>query len=180
MRQTIEEIKTFIPIAQAIENYTGDIFTKNKMCCPLHNEKTASFTVYPANNTFYCFGCGASGSLIDFVKLYFNFPFKEAVMKIACDFGILHAQTEEEQRIRLAITRKRIFEREEKIRQAQARKVSYWRAFDRVLLYESYLKDFRPLSVADDPHPLFIEALQNINYARYLLECAENERNKSN
>jgi len=36
-------------------------------CCPIHNENTPSFTVTPAKNVFYCFGCGVNGSVIDLV-----------------------------------------------------------------------------------------------------------------
>jgi len=35
--------------------------------CPFHSEKTASFHVTPGKNLFHCFGCGAAGSVIDFV-----------------------------------------------------------------------------------------------------------------
>ena len=46
--------------------------------CPFHNEKTASFVIYP-ENTFYCFGCHAHGDAISFMKLMKNCDFKEAV-----------------------------------------------------------------------------------------------------
>ena len=36
--------------------------------CPFHNEKTPSFTVYNDTQSFYCFGCGAGGDAIGFIK----------------------------------------------------------------------------------------------------------------
>ena len=38
------------------------------MCCPFHEEKTASLKITPDKNLFHCFGCGAGGSVIDWVR----------------------------------------------------------------------------------------------------------------
>ena len=35
--------------------------------CPIHQEKTPSFVVYPETQSFHCFGCGAHGTIIDYV-----------------------------------------------------------------------------------------------------------------
>jgi len=52
---------------------------KNNTClCPLHNEKTASFTIFP-NNRWYCFGCNAGGDAISFVMRLYNLSFVSAV-----------------------------------------------------------------------------------------------------
>lgn len=51
--------------------------------CPFHEDKTASFKVYEQSNRFYCFGCGASGSPIDFVMKLHNCDFKEAVSTLS-------------------------------------------------------------------------------------------------
>jgi hypothetical protein len=47
-------------------------------CCPFHQEKTGSFHVYKKDNHFHCFGCGAHGNSIEFVKLFYKVDFKEA------------------------------------------------------------------------------------------------------
>lgn len=52
---------------------------RNLLKCPFHEDKTPSFKVYEKDNRFYCFGCGASGSPIDFVMRFDNCDFKEAV-----------------------------------------------------------------------------------------------------
>ncbi len=83
-----EQIKQSVPILQAVEYYTGEKFCKNKIRCPLHNEKTASFTVYPKTNTFYCFGCGTSGDIIHFVQQYFNIDYVEAIKRLEGDFNL--------------------------------------------------------------------------------------------
>ena len=51
--------------------------------CPFHNEKTPSFTVYPESNSFYCYGCGAGGDVITFVRRMENLDYIEAVKAVA-------------------------------------------------------------------------------------------------
>lgn len=177
MNYITDKIKTAVSLSEAIESYTGERLKKNKMCCPLHNEKTASFKVYP-NNTFYCFGCGAGGDVIKFVQLYFDIDYQEAIKRLDTDYhlGLLKTPTLSEYRQRQQEIEKRKAEREQRIRQEHELNVKYWKAFDRVLQYEQAIKLYRPTSPEDEPHPYFISALQNIEYARYLLECAEIER----
>ena len=56
--------------------------------CPFHNEKTPSFTVYPESNSFYCFGCGAGGDVISFVRRMENLDYIEAVKSVAQMVGM--------------------------------------------------------------------------------------------
>ena len=56
--------------------------------CPFHNEKTPSFTVYPATQSFYCFGCGAGGDAITFLKKIENLDYLDAVKTMAQRAGL--------------------------------------------------------------------------------------------
>lgn len=56
--------------------------------CPLHAEKTPSFTVNVEKNVFFCYGCGAGGSGVDFVMKLHGISFKEAAAMIEQDFGV--------------------------------------------------------------------------------------------
>ncbi|MBP3706238.1 MAG: DNA primase [Clostridia bacterium] len=56
--------------------------------CPFHNEKTPSFTVYPENGSFYCFGCGVGGDVFSFTKLMENLDYIDAVKLLAERSGI--------------------------------------------------------------------------------------------
>ena len=56
--------------------------------CPFHNEKTGSFTVYPENGSYYCFGCGAGGDVITFVRQIENLDYIEAVRLLAQRAGM--------------------------------------------------------------------------------------------
>ncbi len=56
--------------------------------CPFHNEKTGSFTVYRNTNSYYCFGCGAGGDVINFVMRIENLDYIEAVRSLADRAGL--------------------------------------------------------------------------------------------
>lgn len=56
--------------------------------CPFHNEKTPSFTVYPENGSYYCFGCGQGGDVITFTMKMENLDYIDAVRKLADRAGL--------------------------------------------------------------------------------------------
>lgn len=56
--------------------------------CPFHNEKTPSFTVYLDTQSFYCFGCGAGGDVITFIRRIENLGYIDAVKSLAQRAGM--------------------------------------------------------------------------------------------
>ncbi len=56
--------------------------------CPFHNEKTGSFTVYRNTNSYYCFGCGAGGDVVNFMMRIENLDYIEAVRTLADRSGL--------------------------------------------------------------------------------------------
>lgn len=56
--------------------------------CPFHNEKTPSFTVSPARQTYHCFGCGAHGDAIRFLMEHTGIGFIDAVRELAERAGV--------------------------------------------------------------------------------------------
>ncbi len=81
MRNDIETlIGSYISLKRAGSNLKG--------LCPFHSEKTPSFTVYPADNSFYCFGCGAGGDAITFIRKRENLDYPDAVEFLANRAGI--------------------------------------------------------------------------------------------
>ena len=77
MRCDIEQIiGAYVPLRRRGRNLVG--------LCPFHNEKTPSFTVYPENQSYYCFGCGAGGEVINFIRRIENLDYVEAV-RFLCD-----------------------------------------------------------------------------------------------
>jgi DNA primase len=76
----VDVIGGVVPLKRAGANYKG--------LCPFHGEKTPSFVVSDQKQIFTCFGCGAKGDVIEFVKRYYGLDFLEAMDKLAKDYGI--------------------------------------------------------------------------------------------
>ncbi len=66
-----------------------------KACCPFHNEKTPSFSVNPARQSFHCFGCGVGGDAVKFLMMYENLDYPTALRRIADMNGIPVIEEEE-------------------------------------------------------------------------------------
>lgn len=56
--------------------------------CPFHNEKTPSFTIYPENGSFYCFGCKVGGDVLTFTGLIEHLDYVESIKFLADKCGI--------------------------------------------------------------------------------------------
>lgn len=81
----IQDLQDKIDIDSVISSYVN-LKRRGKTLvglCPFHNEKTPSFTVYPDTRSFYCFGCGAGGDVISFVRRIDNLDYIEAVKAVA-------------------------------------------------------------------------------------------------
>lgn len=86
----IQELQERIDIEDVISSYVN-LKRRGKTLvglCPFHNEKTPSFTVYPESRSFYCFGCGAGGDVISFVRRMDNLDYIEAVKSLAQAAGM--------------------------------------------------------------------------------------------
>ncbi|HZK38865.1 MAG TPA: DNA primase [Clostridia bacterium] len=86
----LQELRERVDIETVISPYVnlrrrGRLMTG---LCPFHNEKTPSFTVYTDTQSFYCFGCGAGGEIITFVRRIENLDFIEAVKTLAQKAGM--------------------------------------------------------------------------------------------
>jgi len=84
----VELVGSYLPLKRA-----GSQFRAN---CPFHHEKTPSFYVNPARQSFHCFGCGKGGDAISFVRDHENLPFLEAVRKLASRAGVQIREEEQD------------------------------------------------------------------------------------
>ena len=85
-----EQIRNSLDIADVIGSYIqvkrmGHVA---KALCPFHKEKTPSFHINPARQSFHCFGCGVGGDIFTFVQKYENVDFPTAIRMLASRAGI--------------------------------------------------------------------------------------------
>ena len=93
-------VGSYVTLKRAGSNFSG--------LCPFHNEKTPSFTVFPATKSCYCFGCGSGGDVITFIMRVENLDYVEALEFLAARAGITipedNSQSNEQ-----SVSRKRIY-----------------------------------------------------------------------
>lgn len=104
----IQELKFYSDIEQIVSSYVH-LSKRGKISvglCPFHNEKTPSFTVYPDTQSFYCFGCGAGGDVVSFIRRIENLEYVEAIRLLAQRAGLQmpdDTQNDEAARLKMRI-----------------------------------------------------------------------------
>ncbi|MGH7924832.1 MAG: CHC2 zinc finger domain-containing protein, partial [Candidatus Binatus sp.] len=82
----IEIVGAHVRLRRAGRNFVG--------LCPFHNEKTPSFSVNAERGFFHCFGCGAGGTVFNFIMKMEGLTFPEAVRQVAGRYGVEIPETE--------------------------------------------------------------------------------------
>lgn len=155
-----EAVKQSVTTRQAAERY-GIRVERNGMCrCLFHEDKTPSMKL---DRRYYCFGCGATGDVIDFVSRLRGIGSKEAAILLAQDFAIPYEDSAGK------TNRPRQQNTDEQNYQYMERYCS------RVLLdYYQLLcrwkEDYAPQTPENGYHPRFVEALQKLSLVEYLLD----------
>lgn len=98
----VDVVGSYVTLQRAGSNLRG--------LCPFHSEKTPSFIVYPASNSFYCFGCGAGGGVFTFIMKAENLDFVGAAELLAARAGIRLPQEGYREDGDHSISRKRVYE----------------------------------------------------------------------
>ena len=156
-----EAVKQSVTVREAVQMYGIEVNRSGMACCPFHDDKNPSMKLN--EEYFYCFGCGATGDVIDFTARLYNLSPKEAAEKLAQDFGLAYDSQ--------APPRRR-YDRQKT--EAQKFKEDQDHAF-RVLadyyhLLRKWETDYSPKTPEENPHPRFMEAIQKKDYTGYLLD----------
>ena len=152
-----ERIKQTVTTRQAAERYGLSVNRSGMTRCPFHADHNPSMKV---DDRFYCFGCHATGDVIDFTARLFGISFTDAAEKLAGDFGInprppaqsdipnFHAEPSRD-REQLCICVLREYLRYLRIWQLR----------------------YRPEEPGDPIHPHFAEAMKALPTVNHLLDC---------
>ncbi len=101
-KEYIQALRNRVRLSSVISRYISvkpaNAGGEYKALCPFHGEKTPSFTISDKKGFYHCFGCGAHGDAIGFVKDYNNLPYPEAVKELALSEGIELPKVSHEQR----------------------------------------------------------------------------------
>ena len=171
-----DTIKKSLPIADIVVFYGVEVKKGNKALCPLHKEKTPSFTIYPNNNSWHCFGCGAGGSVIDFVMAYCGLDALNSARKLDEDFGLgLFDYKPSQVELHRLVGQKVQLQADKGLAKAFESYVN--RAYSLLCDYSHMLRDWKvlyaPKSIHEMDKPindLFIEACHKSDYIEYLID----------
>ena len=155
-----EIVKQSVTTRQAAERY-GIRVERNGMCrCPFHDDSTPSMKL---DRRYYCFGCGATGDVIDFVSRLRGIGNKDAAILLAQDFAIPYengaGKTSKPQKHN---TDEQNYQHME--RYCFRVLLDYYRLLCR------WKEDYAPQTPEDGYHPRFVEALQKLSLVEYLLD----------
>ena len=154
---TYARIKQTVTTRQAAERYGLSVNRSGMVKCPFHEDHNPSMKV---DDRFYCFGCHASGDVIDFTARLFGISLKDAATKLAADFGIDPRPPEQS-----------------KIPNCHA-EPSHDGARLCICVLQEYLRHlriwqlrYRPEKPGDPIHPRFAEAMKELPTVNELLDC---------
>lgn len=157
-----ESVKAAVPVPRAAENYGLRLNRGRMACCPFHDDRHPSLKL--SEDYFYCFGCGATGDVIDFTSRLFGLTTYEAAMKLAADFRIDTGRPPPTSIIAKLNRRKNaqaLLDRERLCVSALT---------DYLWLLRDWNVRYAPQSPHEPIHDRFAEACHRLDYVEYLLD----------
>ena len=156
-----EAVKQSVSTRDAAAFYGIEVKRNGMACCPFHDDKNPSMKLN--EEYFYCFGCGATGDVIDFTAKLFDLSPKEAAEKLAQDFGLIYDSQ--------APPRRRYVRQKTEAQQFREDRQRCYRVLsDYYYLLKKWEADHSPRTPEEKPHPRFVEAIHKKIYVEYLLD----------
>ena len=156
-----EAVKQSVAVREAAQMYGIEVNRSGMACCPFHDDKNPSMKLN--EEYFYCFGCGATGDVIDFTARLYNLSPKEAAEKLAQDFGLAYDS-------QAPPRRRHVRQKSEAQKFKEDRDHAFRVLADYFHLLRKWETDYTPKTPEENPHPRFMEAIQKKDYVGYLLD----------
>ena len=156
-----ETVKQSVTVREAAERYGIEVKRGGMACCPFHDDKNPSMKLN--EEYFYCFGCGATGDVIDLTARLYNLSPKEAAEKLVQDFGLIYDSQAPPRRryVRLKTEAQKFQENRDHAFLVLA---NYFH------LLRKWEAGYTPKTPEEPMHPRFLEAVQQKDYIGYLLD----------
>ena len=156
-----ETVKQSVTVREAAERYGIEVKRGGMACCPFHDDKNPSMKLH--EEYFYCFGCGATGDVIDLTARLYNLSPKEAAEKLAQDFGLIYDSQ--------APPRRNYVRQKTEAQKFQENRDHAFRVLaDYFHLLRKWEAGYTPKTPEEPMHPRFLEAVQQKDYIGYLLD----------
>ena len=156
-----EMVKQSVTVREAAERYGIEVKRGGMACCPFHDDKNPSMKLN--EEYFYCFGCGATGDVIDLTARLYNLSPKEAAEKLAQDFGLIYDSQ--------APPRRNYVRQKTEAQKFQENRDHAFRILaDYFHLLRKWEAGYTPKTPEEPMHPRFLEAVQQKDYIGYLLD----------
>lgn len=163
------EIRRLLPAREVFEHYGYPPGRNGFIQCPFHQgDRHGSLKVYDGDRGWHCFGCGAGGSVIDFVMRLFDLDFKGACLRLNEDFALglsreRPTRTEISARVKARQETEARREREAEEYRKMAEEHRYWDGIRKTLAPK------RPEDL-EHVHPLYVEATRRLPGLEYWLD----------
>ena len=158
-----QTVKSVITVRQVGEMYGMEPDRRSMVCCPFHSDNTPSMKL---NDTYYyCFGCGATGDVIDLTAKLFSLNPRQAAEKLVHDFG-LDPDKPPANAIALPLPKRGLTD-EQRADVAYCLRV----LTDYLDLLHDWRERYKPTSPEEPHDPRFEEALHTTETIEHLTDC---------
>lgn len=163
-----DSVKQAVTTKQAAVFYGFKPNHSDLTCCPFHKDKTPSMKV---DERFYCFGCGTTGDVIDFVSEVFRLNCTDAAIKLAEDFCIpyeYHGSISKRKMLKKKIYQQPEISEEEKFEKRVSKAICLCSDYRSMLI--ELQNRFSPKTINDEWDERFVYVGMKIPYLEYYLD----------
>lgn len=151
-----EVVKSTVTPRMAAEHFGLSVSRNGMACCPFHDDRHPSMKFY--DDHFHCFGCQATGDVIEFTSKLFGITALEAAQKLAADFGIREARPSVLAKLKAYQT------------QAENEKLCFQVLREYLHILQNWKKKYAPQTPQEEPHEHYVEACHMLECTQYMVD----------